>query len=128
MLTLWLSGILCLVACVRDETGVAKYLELVRPCCVQSAQLDAEEACTTTPIGVPRMERTPSFETCCFLVAHGDTQAPVSSSRPMPDSPAADGASMSSVVRDGSTVDAESSALHVQNRGDTHLRCCVFLI
>ena len=122
VLAVWLSGLCCLLMC----TAVCAEPAVVRgDCCARNAAIAAEEeACSGPAIAG---EASPSESGCCFLTSRVATTAT------MPEAPAvaAAPAAVSAATVVFAVVDPDSpppAAVPATSRGDTYLRCCVFLI
>src|SRR5262249_38596789 len=126
-LAIWLSGLACLIVCAstcaRAEAAPTAH---PRACCARSAQIEAEESCGAL-VSLDEIRGEPSFDGCCFLTARSTTQAPVPKSFTVVPS--------SALARTDFWIECDASlpqpsppATPVLDRGDTHLRCCVFLI
>lgn len=122
----WLSGLACLVVCATgcaEAKGAASH---VPACCARSAAIDAEASCEAgLPGDVLRGE--PSFASCCFLAARPDGRAPAPGNA-FPDAPAAEPAGVDLRLRSASAPVDPAPVEYLPDRGDTHVRCCVFLI
>lgn len=124
VLALWLSGVCCLLLCASVCADRAP-ASAEHGCCARSAEIEAEESCGAgAAIGV---EGSGAGGTCCFLSSRHATSAP------LPDgfgTPAAPPVSSTVPAAVAAAPDARVAVvtLPVQNRGDTYLRCCVFLI
>ena len=124
-LALWLSGVCCLLMCaaVCGEPGAGA--ASARDCCARSAEIEAEEAaCSGPAIGGPA---THAAGTCCFLSTRAAAHVP------RPDTSAAPLASPDARVSTVVPTPVEPPAppratVLATSRGDTPLRCCVFLI
>ena len=133
LLLVWLSGVGCLLYCATlcqtsapESCAPAPAVAAEHACCTDSGETAEAETPATLPNQRALRAETHST-TCCMLARRGSVEAPV------PDgvhSPAATG-----VRRHDLPVAAAASAPAIpvrhappRSRGDTHLRCCVFLI
>ena len=127
-LAVWLSGVACLLACAAmcGRAAAAEHPAVERACCHRSAEIEAEESgCAALPSDELRGE--PSLASCCFLRARASIPGPVPKSVAAPlAAPVACG--VPTVENFAGAPIAAAASFPVLNRGDTHLRCCVFLI
>ena len=123
VLALWLSGVCCLLLCV-SVCAEAATPSADHGCCARSAEIEAEASCEGPAIAV---EGRGGDGSCCFLGSRHATNAPLPDLSSSPLAPPATGTAP--IVVAASVADRPAvAALPVQNRGDTYLRCCVFLI
>jgi hypothetical protein len=114
------SGLACLLLCA---TVCAENAPKARACCHESA----EERAASGGVDGVAIDRTRDAAGCCMLRARNTLAAPVPSGFDAPASPPPSSATL--VVAPAAplpTAPVVSGPVH--NRGDTHLRCCVFLI
>ena len=123
VLALWLSGVCCLLLCASVCTD-REPASAERGCCVRSAEIEAEEACEGAAMGV---EGSGAGGTCCFLSSRRATSAPLPDGFGTPAAPPVSG-TVPDAVAAAPDARIAVATLPVQNRGDTYLRCCVFLI
>ena len=125
-LAVWLSGIACLLACTSMCARAADHSAPARACCHRSAEIEAEESGAVTG-AVAELRGEPSLDSCCFLRARASVPGPVPKSVDAPLAPpvARDVVASDAAARPQTAAVASFPPL---NRGDTHLRCCVFLI
>ena len=123
ILALWLSGVCCLLLCVSVCAEPAS-TPAEHDCCARSAAIEAEESCEGAVIAV---EGRGSGGTCCFLASRHATNAPLPEGSSAPLAPPVAGAAPVAVAA-APMARVPVAAAPVQNRGDTYLRCCVFLI
>ena len=124
VLALWLSGVCCLLLCVSvcGEPAAASPAE--HSCCARSAEIEAEESCEGPAIAV---EGQGAGGTCCFLASRSTTNAPLPDGSYAPAAPPVTGVAPVAVAA-APAAPVQIASAPVQNRGDTYLRCCVFLI
>jgi hypothetical protein len=124
VLALWLSGICCLLLCVSVCAEPAAASSAEHGCCTRSAEIEAEASCDGPAIAG---EGQGAGSTCCFLTSRHATNAPLPDGSPAPVAACAT-SSAPVAVATAPVAPAYVAAPLVQNRGDTYLRCCVFLI
>ncbi len=129
VLVVWLSGVACLLVCASmcARTAEAAEHQQRHACCARSAEIEAEESCDAAPPGAD-MRAEASLTECCLLTARASTRAPLPQGFAIPLAPAVARVAPTVAIADGTVVPIPTASAPVLNRGDTHLRCCVFLI
>jgi hypothetical protein len=127
VLAVLLSGIACLAVCAFGCRAEASGPPAMRACCSRSAAIDAEESCARGPAS-SHMEGVPSLETCCFFAGRADARLTPPRDDGAGGAVAPERARIVLVPAAAGVRIAFTSAGPPRDRGDTHLRCCVFLI
>ena len=125
-ITVWLSGALCLVTCLAVCAASATACEAATKssCCEQTREEADRDAEPPASISAESVDRASG---CCLMFGNRPTveQPQRHESSVDTDEPAKFIAYLRSNRPD---VERFASALPVRSRGDTYLRCCVFLI
>lgn len=144
-LAMWLSGLVCLFCCAATCAASTDHCAMDDSAMVGSVQSEAQEngehACCAkqrraeeaktaakariSPDGAITTERDP--EVCCALKAR------LTAAVPLPVPPQIPGVELVAVtlpvlIVEPTPIAYPRDAIPPLNRGDTHLRCCVFLI
>ena len=130
-LLVWMSGVACLLHCATVCAHAAT--EEARSCSAMAETASdscccEEEAAETIEVepGRDAARGVTEASSCCLLRAREAAPAPVPASV---DAPAIEAAAPAIQVLAASTpVYSGDRAQPIRNRGDTYLRCCVFLI
>lgn len=124
VLALWLSGVCCLLLCVSVCAESAAASSAKRGCCARGVEIDAEASCDGPAIAG---EGQGAGGACCFLSSRPMTNAPLPDGSQAPVAASAT-SSAPVAVATAPVAPAFVAAPLARNRGDTYLRCCVFLI
>lgn len=125
-ITVWLSGMLCLITClaVCASSAAACGASSEHSCCERMRDTADDDAEPLASLSAESVARTSG---CCLMLGNRPT---VEGPQRHDTSVDADYAErfVASVRTSGADVARFASTLPVRSRGDTYLRCCVFLI
>ncbi len=125
-ITVWLSGMLCLITClaVCASSAAACEASSEHSCCERMRDTADDDA---EPPASLSAESVAGTSGCCLMFGNRPT---VEGPQRHDTSIDADDAErfVASVRTSGADVARFASTLPVRSRGDTYLRCCVFLI
>lgn len=139
LLLVWLSGVGCLLHCAAicasgapeaHDAAAARPAEASgeHACCHAPGELDAGDAAGEAPGGLPAaraLRGDGATDSCCMLAGRRSIRAPVPDGV---DAPVVVARRYAGPLAAAAPPVLPARSLPVLNRGDTHLRCCVFLI
>lgn len=125
-ITVWLSGALCLITClaVCASSAAACEASSEHSCCERMREVADDDA---EPPASLSAESVAGVSGCCLMFGNRPTVEGPQRHETSIDADVADGF-VAAVRPAGLDVARFASALPVRSRGDTYLRCCVFLI
>lgn len=125
-ITVWLSGALCLITClaVCASSAAACEASSEHSCCERMNQASDADAEPTASISA---ESVTGVSGCCLMLGNRPTVEGPQRHETSIDAESSERL-IASVQPAGQDVARFASTLPVRSRGDTYLRCCVFLI